>query len=899
MVDCGALKPYSASFFLAAGRPISKKSVLAANPCQRQAQSVILSAMAPPKQITPPPLPIAAALPDLMAALTERSRVILCAPPGAGKTTRVPLALLSAEWCAGRRILVLVPRRMAARSAAFYMANLLGERVGATVGYQIRMERRIGPRTRIEVLTEGILTRRLQRDPELSGVACVIFDEFHERHLQADLALALCLDLQGVLHPDLRVLVMSATLAVDPLAALLEDPPVITTQVALHPVETQYRPLSANVPLAVGMGRAIRAALDDHPGSVLAFLPGAREIRATAKLLAQGLPADTDLYPLYGQLAAKAQSAALIPPPKGRRKVVLATNIAETSLTIEGVGVVVDGGFCRSPRLDVQSGMSRLITRRVSRASARQRRGRAGRTGPGICLRLWDRGTHAGLLPFDPPEILVTDLTPLALELAAWGIGDPGQLSWLEPPPAGAFAQARTLLGQLGALDDKGRITAHGRRMVGLPLHPRLAHMVLKACEIDLGRPSCLLARPSCLLAALLGERDPLRFESGLYSADLHLRMVALFNEAPAAGQNGIRSDSRAMALIRKVAADLEAHLHISTGRSAPPSPTTLGRLLAWAYPERIALGRPDRPGRFQLANGKGAWLDLGDPLAGEALLVAAHLDGDRREARILLAAPYERPMLEAQFEGRIETHREVGWDGASRRVQATIIQRLGALVLSQRPWSSPPPEAVLEALLEGLQQVGLDALPWNRDLKRWVQRAAFAGRWWTGSDPWPGFDAAVLTSELGDWLGPFLQGCRGVKDLTMGQLRQALTARLTWSQQAALDRLAPTHLQVPSGSRLPVDYGSDPPVLKVRIQEMFGATATPTIAEGRQPLQLHLLSPAQRPMQVTQDLVEFWRSGYPQVKKELHGRYPRHHWPEDPLAAIPTGRAKRRKPKS
>ncbi|MEJ2638439.1 MAG: ATP-dependent helicase HrpB [Desulfosarcinaceae bacterium] len=856
-----------------------------------------------------PPLPIEGALPELLGALARHQRAVLCAPPGAGKTTRVPLALLETQWCAGRSILVLVPRRMAARSAAGYMAALLGETVGNTVGYQIRMERRIGPRTRIEVLTEGVLTRRLQRDPELGGVACVIFDEFHERHLEADLALALCLDLQGVLHPDLRLLVMSATLAVAPLVSLLDNPPVITSQVARHPVETHYRPLLPDSDLAAGVSHHTRRALDDHPGSLLAFLPGAREIRSVARRLERtGLPPGVDLYPLYGQLPPKEQAAALVPAPAGRRKVVLATNIAETSLTIEGVQVVVDSGFCRSPRLDPRSGMSRLVTRRISRASARQRRGRAGRTGPGVCLRLWDRNTHAGLVPFDPPEILVADLSPLALELAAWGSGDPGQLRWLDPPPAEPLAQARSLLVELGALDEDGRITAHGRRMVALPLHPRLAHMVRRAETFGNkafgnkasgnyapGYEALGEGRLACLVAALLGERDPLHF-AGTYSADLHLRVAVLLDGNKGAQAGGDRVDPKAVGRIRKIAGDLERHLGVTPGAVPRPAAATLGLLLAWAYPDRVALKRRGQRGYFQLANGKGAWVDPADPLAGEEMLVAAHLDGDPRQARIFLAAAYEPALLETQFASRLETCRTVRWDGGRQRAQAVVTARLGALVLAERPWPSPPPEAVQATLLDGLRQTGLDALPWDRALTRWVQRATFAGKWWAGGDLWPGFDPEALMEDLDRWLGPYLPGCRALQDLTRNQLRQALAARLTWAQQRAMEALAPTHVTVPSGSRLPVDYGNDPPVLKVRIQEMFGATETPAVAGGRQPLLLHLLSPAQRPMQVTQDLAQFWLTGYPQIKKELHGRYPRHHWPEDPLTAPPTRRAKGRR---
>ncbi len=840
-----------------------------------------------------PALPIDAALPELMRAMATSSRTLLCAPPGAGKTTRVPLALLGAEWCAARSILVLVPRRLAARNAAAFMAGLLGEPVGHTVGYQIRMDRRIGPHTRIEVLTEGVLTRRLQRDPDLKGVACVIFDEFHERHLQADLALALCLDLQSVLHPDLRLLVMSATLDVDPLRALLANPRVVTTDVVQHPVETRYLPQAPNVDLTRGVCRVIRQALGEYEGSLLAFLPGAREIRSAARRLKQHpLPDEVDLHPLYGKLSQREQSAALAPAPAPRRKVVLATNIAETSLTIDGVQVVVDSGYCRSPRLDAKSGMSRLITRRISRVSARQRRGRAGRNGPGTCLRLWDRGVHAGLVTSDLPEILAADLAPLALELAAWGCGDSAQLRWLDPPPSAALSQARRLLHHLEALDAEGRITAHGRRLVGLPLHPRLAHMVVKAAALDLGQVACRIA-------ALLDERDPLRFEAGNYSADLQMRLALLLDTPAAPAAADLRARANTLTRIRRIAADLERQLGLPGAAIAPPSGATVGRLLAWAYPERLALRRRRRPGHFLLANGRAARVDPEDPLAAEEMLVAAHLDGQRRQARVFLAAAYDRALLETQFADQLETRRTVRWDVDRQRVMATVTQHLGALLLTDRVWPSPPQERVTAALTDGLRQSGVEALPWNRDLTQWVQRAQFVAKRWADSDPWPQFDPDTLMAELHLWLEPFLQGCRALREVTADRLRRALVARLSWSQQRALDRMAPSHVTVPSGSRLPIDYGSDPPILRVRIQEMFGADETPTIADGRQPLRLHLLSPAQRPMQITQDLAQFWRTGYPQVKKELHGRYPRHHWPEDPGAAAPTARAKARKAKS
>ena len=817
------------------------------------------------------PLPIDPLLPEVRRLLQRHNRLVLQAAPGAGKTTRVPPALLGADWLAGRRLLVLEPRRLAARAAARRMAVERGEAVGETVGYRTRLDSRVGPRTRIEVVTEGILTRMLQQDPALEGVGAVLFDEFHERSLQADLGLALCLETQAVLREDLRLLVMSATLEGIPLAGYLEAP-VLRSEGRSHPVTVHYQACqeAADRTPVAQVVRTVLRALEEQAGDLLVFLPGTGEIRRVLEGLEQArLAPAIQLCPLYGDLDAAAQDAAIQPAPAGRRKVVLATAIAETSLTIEGVRVVVDAGRMRVARFDPTSGMTRLVTQRVSRAAAEQRCGRAGRTAPGICYRLWDEGVQAGLLAQTPAEILAADLTPLALELARWGSRDPASLRWLDAPPAGAYAQAVVLLQELEALDAAGAITAHGRRMAQLPLHPRLAHMVLRGRERGLGGLACALA-------ALLSERDILRGRE----RDLDLRHRVELLHQP--GREG-GLDRAARQRVLQVAAQLRRHQGIQ-GEDAPSDLT--GLLVALAYPDRIAKARPGQPGRYRLSSGQGAFLDPGDALWGSDHLAIAALDGDRREARIFLAARLELDDIRQIFAAQLRTEESVQWDATARRVAARRQCRLGALVLEDAPLDRPDPAAQARALLDGVRQQGLAALPWSDAARQWQARLAFV----RGLDPeggWPDLSDAALEASLEDWLLPWLQGLHRWDQVQRLDLVALLEARLGWEGRQRLEAWAPTHIVVPSGSRLRVDYAAgDIPVLAVRLQEMFGCADTPRLAQGRVPVLLHLLSPARRPVQVTRDLASFWDNTYAEVKKDLKGRYPKHHWPDDPRQA-------------
>lgn len=834
-------------------------------------------------------LPVHPVLNELEAALDRHGSAVLIAPPGAGKTTAVPLVLLNAAWLQGRRILLLAPRRLAARAAAFRMAALLNEPAGETVGYRMRMESRVGPRTRIEVITEGVLTRMLQADPALNGVGLVIFDEFHERSLDADLGLALCREIQGVFNETLRLLVMSATLDPAPVAALLDQAPLIQCDGRSFPVQTRYVPphRCRSVEHAVA-DTVVRSSRADE-GNILVFLPGTPEIRRVARLLTGvGLAEKWDVAPLYGNLPRDAQDAAISPPSAGRAKIVLATAIAETSLTIEQIQVVVDSGLQRAPRFDPRAGLTRLVTLPVSRASADQRRGRAGRLGPGICYRLWREATHAALNPRNRPEILAADLSGLALELALWGAASPEALGWLDPPPAGAFAQARALLGDLGALDDRA-VTAHGRRMAELPLHPRLAHMVLAGREAGLGRTACDVA-------ALLSERDPLHAAGAGREADLRLRLDLLqahrehaSRSLPQAG--GV--DRAALRRILKAAALLQRRLGL---RDGPPTPSEAGRLLAWAYPDRVARRRPDRRDYYHMANGRTAFFEPPDPLGVHEFLVIAELDGDRRDARIFLAAAYDRDTLMDQFAHRIRWEASVAWDDRRQAVMAERRQHLGALTLHSEPPADPDPQALTDAMIAGIRRMGIGVLPWTGALRTWQARVMLLRRLDAGQADWPDLSDDALAADLESWLMPYLTGITSIKALSRLDLTGALHGRLSWRQRQRLDTLAPTHIVVPSGARRPIDYSTEPPVLAVRLQEMFGTAETPAIAAGRLPLRLHLLSPAGRPVQITQDLADFWRNGYADVKKELMGRYPKHYWPDDPLTAQPTSRAKPRR---
>jgi ATP-dependent helicase HrpB len=862
-------------------------------------------------------LPIEQILPALRATLESRTAAVLVAAPGAGKTTRVPLALLDEPWLDGQKILMLEPRRIAARAAARYMAAQLGEPVGETVGYRVRLESRVGPRTRIEVVTEGVLTRMLQSDPALDGVGLVIFDEFHERSLQADLGLALALQSQSLLREDLRLLVMSATLEAEPVAALLGGAPVLVSEGRAFPVETRYldRPVEGRIEPAVV--RAIERALQEGEGDMLVFLPGAPEIRRVEALLAErGIGEGSGagggatqssprlrVLPLHGSLPAEAQDEAIAPSSSGGRKIVLATAIAETSLTVQGVRIVIDAGLMRLPRFSPRTGMTRLETLPVSRAAADQRRGRAGRLGPGVCYRLWTEAQDRQLRPQSPPEIREADLAPLALELAAWG-ADPLELAWLDPPPAPALAQARGLLRQLGALDEAGAITPHGQAMARAGLHPRLAHLVLAGIERGLGPLACDLA-------ALLSERDLL---GRPLEADLRLRLDAL--QGAGAGGYAVDRATRQRVLAEAAAlrrtfrveerspigallapADARAARATSHGAATTqpdactnsPHPDPVGLLLAFAYPDRIAQRRS--PGRFLLTSGRGAAFPAFQPLADEPYLVIAEIDDQGADGRIDLAAPIALDDLREAFADQIETEDVVAWtDGA---VRARRRERLGALLLAESPLPNPAPALVQAALLQGIRQEGLGLLPWSKAARQLQERLVFLHRL---LPDWPDATDEALLASLEDWLAPYTEGMRSKGDLQRLDLVEALKGLLDWPQRSQLDELAPTHITVPSGSRIPIDY-SDPgaPVLAVRLQEVFGLLETPRIAGGRQPLLLHLLSPAHRPVQVTQDLASFWRGAYFEVRKDLRGRYPKHHWPEDPLAAQPTNRAKPR----
>jgi ATP-dependent helicase HrpB len=826
----------------------------------------------------PPPtsLPIASALPDLSRVLRDGTAAVLQAPPGAGKTTGVPPAMLEAGWLGGRRLLMLEPRRLAARAAARRMAASFGEQVGETVGFRVRGETRVGRSTRIEVVTEGILTRMLLADPGLEDTGLVIFDEFHERSIHADLGLALTLQTRDLLRPDLRVLVMSATLDGQAVAALLGSAPIVTSPGNAFPVETRYLPPREDSRPAATAAAAVRGALAETSGDVLVFLPGAGDIRRAEELLA-GVAAD--VLPLHGNLPAEAQDRAIRPGAPGRRKVVLATSIAETSLTIEGVRVVIDTGWSRVPRYSPRTGMGRLATVRVSLASADQRRGRAGREAPGLCLRLWSEHQHRALLPRGVPEILEADLAPLALDLAVAGVRDPAELRWLDPPPAPALAEARSLLGQLGAIAGEGRVTLHGRAMSRLSLHPRLAHMVLKG--LDLGA-----AGEACDLGALLSERDVLRRGESVPEADIRIRLDLLRGSTERA-----QVDRDALRRARTEARQCRGALRPRAAPVEEAEAASPGLLIALAYPDRVAQRRPGAPGRYLLRNGLGVTLDP-QSLTAEEYLAVAEVEGRDREGRIALAAPISLAEIERHLEGLI-IEEEVVWDASAAAVAARRRSRLGALVLREAPLRDPDPARVTEALLAGIREAGLNVLPWTTEARGIQQRVAFVR---TLDEGWPDLADPVLESGLAEWLGPRLVGVRRLDQLAGVDLRQTLVERLGWKRAAELETLAPTHVTVPSGSRLPLDY-RDPraPALAVRLQEVFGWTEAPRVGGGRVPLTLRLLSPASRPVQVTRDLAGFWRGTYFDVRKDLKGRYPRHYWPDDPLVAEPTRRAKPR----
>lgn len=818
-------------------------------------------------------LPIENVLPELICALTASPATLLQAAPGAGKTTRVPLALLGEPWLAGKRIIMLEPRRLAARAAATFMAQTLGEPVGATVGYRVRMDTRVGPKTRIEVVTEGVLTRMLQEDPSLEGVGLVIFDEYHERSLQADLGLALCLDAQQGLREDLKLLVMSATLDVEAVARLLGDVPIIRSEGRSYPVAIRHLKRPEPRQLLATLVTTVLQVLRDESGNLLVFLPGAGEIRRVADLLQQsGLPPEVILAPLYGDLSREQQDQAIGTTLPGQRKIVLATAIAETSLTIEGIRIVIDAGLMRVPRFDPRSGMTRLETVSITQSSAIQRCGRAGRLETGVCYRLWSTEDHTRLLAYNRPEIVEADLAPLALELAQWGIADPAQLSWLDAPPAAAYAQARELLQRLGALDVSGRLTPHGKAMAQLGMHPRLAHMTLTAKAMGLGDLACDLA-------ALLEERDIIKDDS----VDVYRRLQALHGQ-----QERFSVDRGTLSRVRQAAQQYRRQLGVTQHNNGFEQ---AGLLLAFAYPDRIAQRRPGGEPRYVLANGRGALLPGHDLLAQDPWLVVAQLGGSERESRAYLAAQISLAALEAHFAEQIEQRSFVSWDDRTEAVLARRQRRLGALVLEDVALDRPNAEQVIAGLLAGIRQRGLAVLPWDEETRTWQARvnllrglACSA----PGGEPWPDVSDQGLRDTLEEWLAPYLSGMSRLAHLARLDLAGALKQRLSWPQQQALEQLAPTHVTVPTGSRIRIDYSTTQPVLAVRLQEMFGLAETPRIANGQLALTIHLLSPARRPIQVTQDLASFWRNTYFEVKKDLKGRYPKHYWPEDPMQAEP-----------
>ena len=815
------------------------------------------------------PLPIDAVLDELARTLAARNTAVLVAPPGAGKTTRVPLALLDEPWTKGRKIIVLEPRRIAARASAERMAKTLGERAGETVGYRVRFGSKVSRATRIEVVTEGIFSRQILDDPELNGVAAVLFDEFHERSLDADLGLALARDAQTGLREDLRILVMSATLDGARIAKLLGDAPVVESEGRAFPVETRYLGRKPDVPLERQMAEAIATSLRADPGSVLAFLPGAAEIRRTETFLRERVhDASTEIVPLFGALDAAVQDRAIAPAPKGTRKVVLATSIAETSLTIEGVRIVVDSGMARVPRYEPDIALTRLETVRASRAAVDQRRGRAGRTEPGVCYRLWDEPQTASLAAYAQPEILSADLSTLVLDLAQWGVADPSSLAFLDPPPAPAMKEAKSLLLELGALDADGRITAEGKSLRALALPPRLARMIVDSNRFGSGEEAAEIA-------AVLTERG-----LGGDGADLDARL------------DQFRRDRSQRASSARELARRWAQQVASAEKPKGEGDLSTGVMLAFAFPDRVARNRGN--GSFVLANGRGAAVEQTSALARAPYIAVGELTGTAASGRILLAAPITQDEIEHHFADRIESAEEVAFDRSAMALRARRKRTLHAVTLSEAPMSLSPSTETATILANGLIAAGLDRLPWSKALKQWRDRVMFLRK--AEGENWPDLSDAALAATGNDWLVPALYGKISLKDLSAGDLSDAVMNLLPWELRARLEREAPTHFEAPTGTMLAIDYEAEQgPTIAVRLQELFGLNTHPSIAKGAVPLVLELLSPAQRPVQVTRDLPGFWRGSYAAVRSDLRGRYPRHPWPEDPASAMPTRRVKPR----
>jgi ATP-dependent helicase HrpB len=813
------------------------------------------------------PLPIDEALPQLTQVLRAREAAVLVAPPGAGKTTRVPLALMDEPWVKGSKIIVLEPRRLAARAAAERMAKTLGEKTGDTVGLRVRFGSKVSKKTRIEVVTEGIFSRMILDDPELKGIAAVLFDEFHERSLDADLGLAFARDAQQGLREDLKILVMSATLDGARVSKLLGEAPVVESQGRAYPVETRYLPRDARSHLEPQVADAVMRALRAEAGSVLVFLPGQAEIRRTEAILGQKItePA-TDIVALYGALDAQVQDRAIEPSPPGRRKVVLATSIAETSLTIEGVRIVIDSGLARVPRFEPGVGLTRLETVRVSRAAADQRRGRAGRTEPGICYRLWSEPETASLEPYARPEILSADLSSFALDLAQWGVADPSKLAFLDPPPQAAYSEARKLLTELSALDENGRITGEGRSLRALPLPPRLARMVVDAARDGTGEMAAQIA-------VLVTERG-----LGGNDVDLTHRLDQLRRDRS-------RRADEARGMARRWASEADDRKR--------DSETSVGALLALAYPDRIAKNRGGGQGGFLLANGRGAMLDPAFALAREPYIVAAELTGIAAQARILLAAAISQGEIERIFADQIEAREDVTVDPATLSLRGRKARKLGAIALSEQIAPVAPSPENAAKLSEAIAAAGLERLPFSKHLDQWRDRVMFLRK--SEGEEWPDLSNAALAASVQEWLAPLFADKTTLKELGADELSSAIMELLPWNMRRRLDAEAPTHFEAPTGTSVPIDYEAEAgPTISIRVQELFGLNKHPSIAGGRVPLVIALLSPAHRPVQLTRDLPGFWRGSYEAVRAEMRGRYPRHPWPDDPANAMPTRRAKR-----
>jgi ATP-dependent helicase HrpB len=866
------------------------------------------------------PLPIDAVLDELARTLAGHNAAVLVAPPGAGKTTRVPLALLDEPWVRGKKIIVLEPRRIAARASAERMAHTLGERVGETVGYRVRFGSKVSRATRIEVVTEGIFSRQILDDPELSGVTAVLFDEFHERSLDADLGLALARDAQVGLREDLRILVMSATLDGARVAKLLGDAPVIASEGRAFPVETRYLGRKADAPLERQMADAIAMALRADPGSVLAFLPGAAEIRRTQNFLGERVhDTSIEIVPLFGALDAAVQDRAIAPAPKGQRKVVLATSIAETSLTIEGVRIVVDSGVARVPRYEPDIGLTRLETVRASRAAVDQRRGRAGRTEPGVCYRLWDEPQTASLAAYTQPEILSADLSSLVLDLAQWGVSDPSALAFLDSPPAPALKEARSLLRELGALDGDGRITVEGKSLRALALPPRLARMIVDSHRLGAGEEAAEIAAvlterglggDSVDLDARLDQfrRDRSQRASSARSLARRWASQVAATEGPLPSPSPLAGEGRGGGSTTAVSREATPTPNPSERASSPVSTPqgggerrgarsadeeiSTGVMLAFAFPDRVARNRGN--GSFVLANGRGAAVDQTSALARAPYIAVAELTGTAANGRILLAAPITQADIELRFSDQIEIADEISFDRSAMALRARRKRTLHAITLSEAPMALQPSVETARVLADGLIASGLDRLPWSKPLKQWRDRVMFLRK--AEGEPWPDLSDDALAAQREAWLVPALYDKTSLKEFSSGDLSDALMTLLPWELRARLEREAPTHFEAPTGTMLAIDYEAEQgPTIAVRLQELFGLNTHPSIAKGAVPLVLELLSPAHRPVQVTRDLPGFWRGSYAAVRSDLRGRYPRHPWPEDPASAMPTRRVKPR----